>query len=70
MYDVLRWDVLKSVKVMNFSRGDLERMNIHLINLIYLYLQLFQVRKGASNEVEDRDSEKLNADFKGTEVRR
>jgi len=57
-------------KVTNFSRGDLERMNIHLINLMYLYLQLFQVRKGASNEAEDRNSEKLNADFEGMEVRR
>jgi hypothetical protein len=44
-------------------------MNTYLISLINLYLQIFQVRKRAGKEIEDRDSEKLKVDFEDTEVR-
>jgi hypothetical protein len=44
-------------------------MNIYLISLIYLYLQIFQVRKGAGKKIEDRNGEKLKAEFEDAEVR-
>jgi hypothetical protein len=47
----------------------MNEMNNYLISLVYQYLQLFEARKGASKEAEDRESEKLKAEFEDMEVR-